>query len=461
MMEQKHVGEGRAHVRPHRQSLGWATVLLVLALVLSGCGPLTFSPATADYEADVAQAWFDLSLQLVQETPGFTPPVASRAFGYLGVTLYESVRPGMFRYRSLAGQLNELWDMPTVQWFTRYHWPTAANSAMASLLRRLFPTATPENLAAIDALEEQFAEAYMATVDTVTFRRSVAWGEAVADAVYAWSLTDGGHEGYARNFPTDFVPPVGEGLWVPTPPNYQSALQPYWGDNRPFMLRDPYECPIAPPTPYSEDPTSAFYAEAREVYDTVLNGNVEQATIAGFWADDPGRTSTPPGHWVSILNQVLAKEEASLAVASESYAKVGIALADAFITCWHTKYVYNLVRPLTYIQAVIDPTWNTPAVTDPVLTPPFPEYPSGHSVQSGAAAAVLSNLFGIDYAFTDHTHDALGMTPRSFASFDEAADEAAISRLYGGIHYRPAIENGVAQGRCVGERVLELRFGPR
>ncbi len=186
-----------------------------------------------------------------------------------------------------------------------------------------------------------------------------------------------------------------------------------------------------------------------------------QVDIARYWADDPGESVTPPGHWISILNQVLEREQASLALASESYAKVGIAVADAFITCWHTKYLYNVPRPITYIQKVIDPTWNTPVVVDPVITPPFPEYTSGHSVQSGAAAGVLSDLFGANYAFTDHTHVRLGYAPRAFASFEEAAQEAAISRLYGGIHYRAAIENGLQQGNCVSERVLELRFGTK
>ncbi|HXF64981.1 MAG TPA: vanadium-dependent haloperoxidase, partial [Caldilineaceae bacterium] len=143
---------------------------------------------------------------------------------------------------------------------------------------------------------------------------------------------------------------------------------------------------------------------------------------------------------------------------AEAYAKLGIALADAFITCWHTKYVYNVLRPLTYIQQVIDPTWNTPEITDPVTTPPFPEYTSGHSVQSAAAAAVLTELFGQDYAFVDHTHDALGYAPRTFGSFAEAANEAAISRLYGGIHYRSAIEQGLLQGRCIGGKVNRLQF---
>ncbi len=135
-----------------------------------------------------------------------------------------------------------------------------------------------------------------------------------------------------------------------------------------------------------------------------------------------------------------------------------MAVSDAFITCWHTKFVHNVVRPITYIQAHIDPSWNTPDITDVVGTPPFPEYTSGHSVQSGASAFVLTSLFGDDYAFVDNTHLKLGMPGRPYRSFFAAADEAALSRLYGGIHYRSAIENGIEQGKCVGEHILSLKF---
>lgn len=147
-----------------------------------------------------------------------------------------------------------------------------------------------------------------------------------------------------------------------------------------------------------------------------------------------------------------------LDVAAEAYAKLGLALADSFIACWNTKYQYNLLRPITYIQQFIDPAWNTPAITDAVTTPPFPEYTSGHSVQSAAAALVLTDLFGDNYAFTDFTHDAVGYAPRSFPSFMAAANEAAISRLYGGIHFRAAIEKGMEQGECIAAQVLTLRF---
>ncbi len=184
----------------------------------------------------------------------------------------------------------------------------------------------------------------------------------------------------------------------------------------------------------------------------------EQRTIALFWADDPVRTLTPPGHSMALATQVLQEKHASLALAAETYAKLGIAVADAFIGCWNTKYQYNVLRPVSYIQKVIDPTWNNPQVTDPVTTPPFPEYTSGHSVQSAATAEVLTSLFGATYPITDHTQDHRGFLPRSFASFRALAEEAAISRLYGGIHYRAAIEAGLEQGRCIGQAVVALRF---
>jgi hypothetical protein len=191
------------------------------------------------------------------------------------------------------------------------------------------------------------------------------------------------------------------------------------------------------------------------VYEAVNGLTPEQAQIALFWADSPGQTGTPPGHWLMIAVQVAEQHELSLAETAEALARVGIAVADAFISCWHTKYVYYLLRPVTYIHDVIgDPAWS-PLVG----TPAFPEYTSGHSVQSAAAARALTGMLG-HLAFVDDTHaDDLGLDPRAFDSFVQAADEAAISRLYGGIHFRPAIELGIAQGNCVASRIFErLRF---
>lgn len=430
--------------------------LMVLILFTSLSSVLSQSTAASDYPADVAYAWFDLQLDLVRDTPGFSPPVASRAFGYTGVALYEALVGGMPAHQSLAGQLNGLTDVPPPASDVKFHWGIVANSALAEITRLLFPTASEDYQAAINALYDEWAARYQSETDTEVFDRSVMHGQAVAKAVFDWSMSDGGHEGYLHNFPSDFAPPVGAGLWVPTPRTNgdpQPAMQPYWGDNRPFVLQSGAECMPAAPPEHSEEPGTAFYLEAMEVYEASQMLTDEQRDIALFWADDPGQTATPPGHSISILTQILHQEGVSLDFAAQAYAKMGIAVADAFIGCWHAKYTYNLVRPVTYIQQLVDPDW-MPVVN----TPPFPEYPSGHSVQTGAAAVVLADLFGEEYTFTDHTHDERGLTPRTFTSFSEMAEETAISRLYGGIHYRAAIALGLEQGKCIGEQVNELHF---
>jgi membrane-associated phospholipid phosphatase len=212
-------------------------------------------------------------------------------------------------------------------------------------------------------------------------------------------------------------------------------------------------CPLPPPTPYSEDPASAFYAEAMEVLTTTRTLTDEQKLIARFWSDDPMLSPTPPGHWISITMAIVDAEEAPVGRRAEVLARLGITLADAFIGNWQTKYQYDLLRPVTYIRRVIDPKW------EPLLiTPPFPEYPSGHSTQSGAAAEVLTAIFGAGFGFTDTTHEDDGLPARAFPDFWAAAEEAAISRLYGGIHFRPAIALGLEQGRCIGGFASALRM---
>jgi len=422
----------------------------------------TAQSATADtYSGDLAVDWFELQLELAQTTPGFTPPVVSRAFAYSGVTLYEAIVPGIPGYQSLAGQLNGLKELPQPIAGVEYDWRVVANSALYEIVHYMYFNTSEENFAKMEALYEEWHTILSDEVALDVMEASLTQGRVVANAILIWSLTDGGYQGQLANFPSNYTPPVAEGLWIPTPrPNGEplAALQPYWGDNRTFIINKEEDCLLEPPPAYSEEVGTAFYNEAYEVYETVQNLTTEQNEIALFWADDPGTTSTPPGHSTSITNQVLRQENASLAVAAEAYARVGISQADAFILGWYYKYHYNLIRPITYIQDVIDPDWNTPIITDPVVTPPFPEYPSGHSVQSGAAAQVLTDLFGENYAFTDRTHDARGLAPRSFESFYAFADEAAISRLYGGIHFRAAIFLGVENGICIGSVVNDILF---
>ena len=402
-------------------------------------------PPASAYGAEVPAAWFDVALELVRSTPGYSPPVASRAFGYAGVALHEALAPGLPEGRSLAGRLNGLTPLPRPSDLA-YHWPTVANSALARILRALFPTAPARNVEAVEALERTYSAQARALLPLGVYRRSVKRGADVAVHVFDWSKSDGGHEGFRDNFPP-YTPPAGPALWTPTPPGFLPALQPYWGLNRPFVLASGAACSPRPPLPYSERPSSTFYAECNECYLATTHLTPQQEAIARFWSDDPGATPTPPGHSVSILTQVVRALELPLDRAAEAYARVGIAVADAFIACWNAKYRYNLLRPVTYIRRVIDPAW-----TPLLITPPFPEFTSGHSVQSAAAAQVLTDLFG-PLPFTDRSHESRGLGARSFGSFAEAAEEAAISRLYGGIHFRAAIERGLEQGYCIGRAV--------
>lgn len=417
------------------------------AAALGGLSAPTAFAATTntalDFGHGVATSWMDRALQLIKTTPGFTPPVASRALGYAGVTLYQSLVRGMPGYRSLHRH-NAMF--PHLDGTQSLAWPLVANSAMATILTLLFPNATQaekrQNAILRRNLETKFSRGVSSTVVTASIRR----GTLMAQAVYRWSMSDGGHQGYANNFPA-YTGPVGPQYWVPTPAAFQPIpLQAYWGNNRCFAIGHGEGVIIDPPVEYSEEPGSPFHQLGMEVYEAKANLTADQELIARFWGDGGG-TITPPGHSISTTTQVIREKNLSLGAAAEAYAKVGMAVADAFIQCWYGKYKWNLLRPVTYIQRVIDPTWL------PVLdTPPFPEHGSGHSTQSGAAAQVLTDLFGDNYAYTDNTH--AGVYPaRSFTSFHHGAEEAAISRLYGGIHYSWGNNTALASGRAIGQMV--------
>ncbi|MFN3607376.1 MAG: vanadium-dependent haloperoxidase, partial [Cypionkella sp.] len=203
-------------------------------------------------------------------------------------------------------------------------------------------------------------------------------------------------------------------------------------------------CAIADHPDYSEDPASDFYAEAMVVYQTSKSLTPDQIAIARFWSDDPMLSPTPPGHWLSIALQIISRDGLDALRSADLLARLGVAMADAFIGCWWAKYEYDLIRPITYIRRVIDPNW------EPLLiTPPFPEFPSGHSTLSGASAALLTSVFGAGFAFSDATHVEDNLPERSYPDFWTAATEAANSRLYGGIHFPSANANGLEQGRCI------------
>jgi hypothetical protein len=423
-------------------------VILLLVALWRGAGAGHHPQAPDDVPSEVASVWFDQLYDLIT-TERITAPPASRIYGLAAVTLYEAMVPGSRAHQSLAGQLHALAAVPQPTRHRRYHWPTVANSALAAASRALLAEASPAAWEAIAALEQAFAAAFQAHVPAAVSAHSVSQGQAVAAAVMAWAATDG----VAALHDCPYTPPVGPGLWEPTPPAFAPALQPCWGQLRPLVLASGDECAPPPPPAYSEDPASEFFAHALEVYTTNVHLTEEQRTIAHYWADVSGTTGTPPGHWIAIVGQLARHDGLSLMAAAEAYARVGIAVADAFISCWQTKYTYNLLRPETYITHLIDPAW-----LPLIITPGFPSYTSGHATQSGAAATVLTDMFGMK-AFTDTLHQDHDLEPplepRRFGAFDEAAEEAARSRLYAGIHYHFDNENGLAQGRCIGQVIVD------
>lgn len=413
------------------------------------------------YSAKVATEWFKLALNLTQQTPGFSPPVASRALAYLSLALYESVVPGIPQQQSLAGQLNELQSLPWAQPNEVLHWPTVANASMATMTRMMFPNATAENKARIAQLERSLPLKLSQDFDPTQVtpeitQRSETFGKLMAMAILTWARTDGGHEAWGplRRAQAVYVPPSGPGRWSATPPAFEPALLPWWGDVRPFVLQSSAECAAPPPPAYSEKPDSAFFKEAQEVHTISTAATQAQRQVALYWADEPQKTPTPAGHWNFIATDLLGLQKATLAQAANAYAQLNIAMADAFIASWKTKYTVNLVRPVTYVQLVIDSNWEPGFLP----TPPFPEFPSGHSVQSSAAAQVMDQVFGAEKPFTDNTHNDRGWGPRQFSSFQAAANEAAVSRLYAGIHFRSGVELGQVQGRCVGQKTLALKL---
>jgi len=278
----------------------------------------------------------------------------------------------------------------------------------------------------------------------------------MAMAIMTWARTDGGHEAWGpiRRHQQNYVPPSGTGKWSATPPAFAAPLLPYWGKNRPFVMKTADDCPAPMPPAYSEEPGSAFYKDGMEVYQISRAATQEQRQFALYWADDAGKTPTPAGHWAYVANDLLRAKKADLGSAAEVFARLNMAMSDAFVAAWNTKYKLNVLRPVTYVQLVIDSNW-TPSL---LPTPPFPDYPSGHSVQSSAAAAILSKEFGSNTSFVDNTHNDRGWGPRTFKSFKEAADEAAASRIYAGIHYRFASDGGKPQGQCAADKVLALKF---
>ncbi|MEN9561280.1 MAG: hypothetical protein RIQ56_553, partial [Candidatus Parcubacteria bacterium] len=377
-----------------------ALLIPIFFLSLEYSSPHVAQPNEDD--SSVIQSWILLYEELTKETWGFSPPVAARAFAYAGISVYESVRFSSGDYKSLAGQISEL-DvsmLPAADASRSYEWHLVANANLAAMARALYPNALQIQKRNVDALEKLIFERYSKDVAANVAQDSVAFGRSIAAAIEKYASSDGQAMAHTRNYPESYVPLKREGAWEPTPRSYRHALQPEWGEVRPFLNQNVANTQPPPPPDFSSDRDSLFMREAYEVYEVRRNLTEEQRAIAQFWSDQPGDTSTPAGHSLSILRQLLDENDTPLLPAAAIFAQLGIALHDSFVSTWKAKYTYNFARPVTVIRKYID------AEFDPLLdTPPFPEYPSGHAVQSAAAAKILSDFFGESYSFTDRTHE--------------------------------------------------------
>ena len=427
-------------------------LMCLLMLVLGFSLPMTLtaqdeavSTPTNEFDSSMATDWVMFVYELVRDET-VNAPAASRVYAYTGVALYEAVVFGMPNNFSIGGQMEGLPLLPYPEQDLVYDWRAVANASVSTVTHNLFLESDEEIHARIDAMREAKTELLLETVDADIVERSLALGDDVGNALVEWIATDN----YGPTRKLEYEIPTGEAwMWLPTAEGMNS-LEPYWNQIRPFGLDYSSQCNVDMRMEFSTDPDSTFYAQAQEVMVTGDNLTDEQRTIARFWLDTPGVTGAPSGHWMMIATQFAQQEELTLDRASEMYILLGTALADAFISAWDKKYIDNLMRPVTYINQNLRRNWSPY-----IASPPFPEYPSGHSVASAAAAEVLTTMFG-QVAFTDRTPIINGHEniERSFTSFQAAASEAGISRMYGGIHFRAAIELGLAQGRCVGQSVL-------
>lgn len=418
----------------------------------------TLSPATNTYASDNIRNYFALMCTITKSTKGFFPPQAARAYGYVGIAAYEASRLGIPGALSLAKQLNGLTLLPEPGSGLKYNWAISSNAAIAEMMRKMFELKiSPANLNIIDSVETVNLNFFSKGEDQSVIDRSVQYGKAITAGLYLSSTTDGGHQSYLDPFQLPYTLPTNPGSWIPTGV-ITTPIAPYWGNNRPFLNNDVNVIGTVAPLEFSTDTSSAFYKQAMAVYVKVKNNTSDQIEITKFWADDPFNTCTPAGHTFNILIQLLKENNATLEKASVAFAKLSIAENDAFIGCWKGKYQYNMIRPVSYIKKYIDPTFSTV-----IGTPPFPSYCAGHAYESGAASMIFTNLFANssgNYDFTDYSQLQYGFTARHFSNFNDMALECANSRYYGGIHYLLDTNEGIKQGKIVGDNVNKLIIWP-
>ncbi len=457
----------------HRLSL----VLVATVLFLTSCvkNPPPSSEEVSNFDSKIALRWNTLYLDVEKNSGGrYRPPQSARVLAYIGLANYEALVSGMSQYKSVAARYAGL-NIPAIQTGEVYYFPAVYNTIYASLLKKFYPT-DPANvidgntLFKIFALEMEMSNSFKGNIPDDVLQRSEEYGQKVANAVYDWSATDlYGHESYNKITDKTYIPPQGVGLWQPSSSGI--AMGPYWGKCRLMAANDIDRISGVPPIQYSEDPNSKFYQQANEVRITVneikAGKDYQGRWVAEFWSDDmAGFTFTPAGRQIAILNQVIENDKSNLEKSVVAYAKMGMALNDAAVCTWALKYKWNVERPESYINRLIDKNWK-PIMGEPTagagngFTPPFPAYPSGHSTFGAAGSAIMADIFGYNFEITDRCHenrkDFLG-TPRAYDNFFDMASENAYSRIPIGVHFKMDCDEGLRVGYLVGKRVNTLAW---
>lgn len=433
---------------------GFYLSLVILTILISSCKNTSFDAkmcGKTEYLHDAVKKTTDVIVHDI-----FSPVVAARIYAYSNIAAYEAFRfDNPKKYKSLAGQLNELTAVPEPPKDQPINFDIAGLEAYVNVSKALIFSESEME----DFRTELYAKLKADGVPDDVFEASKLYGKTVSDHILDWSKKD--NYAQTRSFPKYTV--TNEPYrWQPTPPAYIEGIEPSWRLIRPMVLDSSTQFIPVPPTAFSTDKNSLFYKQAMEVYKINDEEKENKTAIANFWDCNPyvmhqqghlmfaTKKVTPGGHWMGITALACRKAGLDMVATSEAYTLTSIGLFDGFIICWDEKYRSNLIRPESYINQYIDPEW-----LPTLQTPPFPEYTSGHSVISTASAVILSSLLGDQFEFNDSTEMEYGLPVRSFHSFLEASREAAISREYGGIHYSPAIDNGIIQGRQVGELILQ------
>lgn len=385
----------------------------------------------------------------------FTPPVAARIYVYASLASFEAIKFSKPGTPSIAEKLHGFGKIPEPEKDKDYNYTLAATKAFFNTVRnvKVFSVDSLENY------EESVYRYYKSMLDEATYNRSMQFGDTVAKVILARAKDDGYLKSRGKE---KFIGSNDAGKWRPTPPDYMDGVEWCWNTMKPMVLDSCSQFMPARPPQFSRDTTSVFYKNLMEVYTINKNLTEQQKEIARYWDDNPfviehsghlmfgNKKITPGGHWMGITAIAARMTKADPVKVAQSYALTAIALYDAFIACWDEKYRSNVIRPITVINEWIESGW-----TSFLQTPPFPEYTSGHSTITASASTVLAKLYGDNFAFKD-TSDLryIGMQ-RHFNSFQDAAAEASISRVYGGIHYRSGVDAGALQGKQVGALIVK------